>query len=91
MIPTKLGEVLSWVAPKIESQVSGLNQLVLRNVFALHFAALLLERHMLQGMSMFNWKDNEGNYRCNLGRALGKGIFATTKNIQNWENVATGP
>ena len=46
MTPTKLEELLSWVAPKIESQVSGVNRLVLSNVSALHFVTLLLEMYM---------------------------------------------
>ena len=46
MTPTKLEELLSSLAPKIEIQVSGVSQLVLRNVSALHFNTLLLKMHM---------------------------------------------
>lgn len=46
LVSTKLKEHLSWVEPKIESQTSDVNLLVLRNISALHFVTLLPEMHM---------------------------------------------
>lgn len=46
LVSTKLKEHLSWVGPKIESQTSDMNLLVLRSISALHFVTLLPEMHM---------------------------------------------
>ena len=53
----------------------------------------------LQNKSNFNWQHDKGNYRRNLGRALGKGLCTTTTNIEKseghsqrvWKQIEVSP